>query len=136
MRNIFTILFMLVPLISMGQDALPQKAKPDGRITLKDGVNVHRAGTEYTKNTYTELYEILTDSVVYRFGMVYTKDSTFIKREQRDGTTRSFYDQMKRIDKYVEQRQERYRKETVEFLNSYRVSYEIWYYFNLLKILR
>ena len=136
MRKLFIILAMIISVSVIGQDVMPQKAKQDRKVSLKDDVSVHRAGTEYTKNTYTEVYEILTDSIVYRFGLVYSKDSTFIKREQRDGTIRKLYDQMKCIDAHVERSQEQRRKETEEFINSYRASYEVWYYFKLLGILK
>ena len=137
MRKIFVILALVISVAVNGQDAMPKRAKQDCRkVELKDGADVHRAGTEYTQNTYTEIYEILTDSIVYRFGLVYSKDSTFIKREQRDGTVRKLYDQMKRIDAYVERSQEQRRKETEEFINSYRASYEVWSYFKLLGILK
>lgn len=137
MRKIFVILVLAISVVVNAQDAMPKKAKQDCRkVELKDCVNVHHVGTEHTQNTYTEIYEILTDSIVYRFGLVYSKDSTFIKREQRDGTVRKLYDQMKRIDAYVERSQEQRRKETEEFVNSYRASYEVWSYFKLLGILK
>lgn len=137
MRKIFVILALVISVAVNGQDAMPKRAKQECRkVELKDGVDVHHVGTEHTRNTYTEIYEILTDSIVYRFGLVYSKDSTFIKREQRDGTVRKLYDQMKRIDDYVERSQEQRRNETEEFINSYRASYEVWSYFKLLGILK
>lgn len=137
MRKILVILAFAVSVLANGQGITPKRAKQECRkIELKDGVDVHRVGTEYTRNTYTEIYEILTDSIVYRFGLVYSKDSTFIKREQRDGIIRKLYDQMKRIDAYVERNQEQRRKETEEFMDSYRASYEVWSYFRLLGVLK
>ena len=137
MRKIFVILALTISVAVNGQDIPLKKAKQDCRkIEFKDGVNIHHVGTEHTQNTYTEIYEILTDSIVYRFGLVYSKDSTFIKREQRDGTVRKLYDQMKRIDAYVERSQEQRRKETEEFVNFYRAYYEVWSYFKLLGILK
>lgn len=137
MRKIFVILALAISVAVNAQDAMPKKAKQEYRkVELRDSVNVHHVGTEHTQNTYTEIYEVLTDSIVYRFGLVYSKDSTFIKREQRDGTVRKLYDQMKRIDAYVERSQEQRRKETEEFVNSYRASYEVWSYFKLLGILK
>lgn len=137
MRKIFILLAFTISVSLNGQDIFPERAKQEFRkVELKEGVNVHHVGTEYTRNTYTEIYEILTDSIVYRFGLVYSKDSTFIKREQRDGTIRKLYDQMKYIDAYVERSQEQRRKETEEFVNSYRASYEVWSYFKLLGVLK
>lgn len=137
MRKIFFMLALAISVAVNGQDIMPKRAKQDCRkVELKDGVDVHHVGTEHTRNTYTEIYEILTDSIVYRFGLVYSEDSTFIKREQRDGTIRKLYDQMKRIDTYVERSQEQRRNETEEFVNSYRASYEVWSYFKLLGILK
>ena len=121
MRKIFFMLALVISVAVNGQDTMPKRAKQDCRkVEFKDGVDVHHVGTENTRNTYTEIYEILTDSIVYRFGLVYSKDSTFIKREQRDGTVRKLYDQMKRIDAYVERSQEQRRNETAEFVNSYK----------------
>ena len=137
MRKIFVMLALVISVTLKGQNTIPKRAKQNCRkVELKDGVDVHHAGTEYTRNTYTEIYEILTDSIVYRFGLVYSNDSTFIKREQRDGTVRKLYNQMKRIDAYVERSQEQRRKETEEFVNFYRASYEVWSYFKLLGILK
>lgn len=137
MRKIFVMLALVISATLKGQNTIPKKAEQDCRkVELKDGVNVLHAGTSYTRNTYTEIYEILTDSIVYRFGLVYSKDSTFIRREQREGTVRKLYDQMKRIDAYVERNQERHRKETEEFVNFHRASYEVWSYFKLLGILK
>ena len=137
MRKIFVMLALVISATLKGQNTIPKRAEQDCRkVELKDGVNVLHAGTAYTRNTYTEIYEILTDSIVYRFGLVYSKDSTFIKREQREGTVRKLYDQMKRIDAYVERNQERHRKETEEFVNFHRASYEVWSYFKLLGILK
>lgn len=137
MRKIFILLAFAISASLHGQDIFPERAKQECRkVELKEGVNVHHVGTEYTRNTYTKVYEILTDSIVYRFGLVYSKDSTFIKREQREGTVRKLYDQMKRIDAYVERSQEQRRKETEEFVNSYRASYEVWSYFKLLGVLK
>lgn len=135
MRKVFVILALAISVAVSGQDIMPKKAKHDCiKDELKD--SVHYAGTEYTRNTYTDIYEILTDSIVYRFGLVYYKDSTFIKREQRDGIARKFYDQMKRDTQEMIANQERRRKETEEFINSYRASYEVWSYFKLLEILK
>lgn len=135
MRKVFVILALAISVAVSGQDIMPKKAKHDCiKDELKD--SVHYAGTEYTRNTYTDIYEILTDSIVYRFGLVYYKDSTFIKREQRGGITRKFYDQMKRDTQEMIANQERRRKETEEFINSYRASYEVWSYFKLLEILK
>lgn len=137
MRKILVILAFAVSVLANGQDITPKRAEQECRkIELKDDVYVHHAGTEYTRNTYTEIYEILTDSIVYRFGLVYSKDSTFIKREQRDGIIRKLYDQMKYIDAYVERNQEKRRNETEEFIDSYRASYEVWSYFRLLGVLK
>lgn len=137
MRKIFAILALVISVAVNGQDIMPKRAKQDCRkVELKDCVDVHHVGTEHTRNTYTKIYEILTDSIVYRFGLVYSKDSTFIKREQRDGTIRKLYDQMKRIDTYVERSQEQRRNETEEFINSYWASYEVWSYFKLLGVLK
>lgn len=135
MRKVFVILALAISVAVSGQDIMPKKAKHDCiKDELKD--SVHYAGTEYTRNTYTDIYEILTDSIVYRFGLVYSKDSTFIKREQRDGINRKFYDEMQRDTQEMIANQERRKKETEEFINSYRASYEVWSYFKLLEILK
>lgn len=136
MRKLFIIILVGMSMMCMAQDKIPTKAKHDVRVSIKDGVNIHRSGTEYHGDTYTEVYEVITDSIVHRFGMVFTKDSAFIKREQRDGIIRSFYDEMQRNDKWVMENKDAWQKETEDFIQSYRASYEVWCYFKLLGILR
>ena len=133
MRKILTVVMLLVSVIGYGQDKLPDKPKQD--IPLKEGVYVHRSGTRYSSKTYTEIYDVITDSVVNRFGLEFRSDSTFLRRVPMDGTTRKLYDQMNSDTEFVLRNQERLRKETVEFLNRYRTSYEVWLYFKVLGIL-
>ena len=59
------MLALVISVTLKGQNTIPKRAKQNCRkVELKDGVDVHHAGTEYTRNTYTEIYEILTDSIV------------------------------------------------------------------------
>lgn len=136
MRKLFIIILVGTSMLCLAQDKIPTKAKYDVSVSIKDGVNIHRSGTEYHGDTYTEVYEVITDSIVHRFGMVFTKDSTFIKREQRDGIIRSFYDEMQHNDKWVMDNKDTWQKETEYFIKSYRESYEVWWYFKLLGILK
>ena len=133
MRKILTVVMLLASVICYGQDKLPDKPKQE--IPLKEGVYVHRSGTRYSSKTYTEIYDVITDSVVNRFGLEFRSDSTFLRRVPMDGTTRKLYDQMNSDTEFVLRNQERLRKETVEFLNRYRTSYEVWLYFKVLGIL-
>lgn len=136
MRKLFIILLVGVSAICIAQDSIPIKANHDVKVSIKDGVNIHRSGTEYHGDTYTEVYEVITDSIVHRFGMVFSKDSTFIKRESRDGIIRSFYDEMQRNDKWVMENKDIWQEETEYFIKTYRASYEVWSYFKLLGILK
>lgn len=106
-------------------------------IIIADGVNVHRSGTRYSHSgrTYTEIYEVITDSIVHRFGLEFrSADSSFVRKVPMEGTTRKLYDQMKSDMEFVLRNQERMRKETIEFINRYRTSPEVWLYFKLLGI--
>ena len=48
---------------------------------------------------------------------------------------RKVYDMMNGITKRVLSEQEKRRKNTIEFINRYRTSYEVWLYFKVLGIL-
>lgn len=138
MRNILTIVVLLASVICYGQGKLLDKLKQD-TVTLKDKVYVYRAGTRYSHsgNTYIEIYDVVTDSIVHRFGMEFrSSDSTFIRKVPMNGITRALYDRMKLETEFVLRNQERMRKETIEFINRYRASYEVWLYFKLLGIIR
>lgn len=133
MRKILTVVSLLASVICYGQDKLPDKPKQD--IPLKEGVYVHRSGTRYSGKTYTEIYDVVTDSVVNRFGLEFrSADSSFVRKVSMEGTTRELYDRMKSDTDSIVCNQERMRKETIEFINRYRTSYEVWFYFKLLGI--
>lgn len=134
MRKILTVVMLLVSVICYGQDKLPDKPKHD--TPFKEGVYVHRSGTRYLGKTYTEIYDVITDSVVNRFGLEFrSADSSFVRKVPMEGTTRRLYDQMKSDEDSIVNNQERMRKETIEFINRYRTSYEVWLYFKVLGIL-
>lgn len=133
MRKILTVVMLLASVICYGQDKLPDKPKQD--ISLKEGVYVHRSGTRYSGKTYTEIYDVVMDSVVNRFGLEFrSADSSFVRKVPMEGTTRRLYDQMKSDADSIVNNQERMRKETIEFINRYRTSYEVWLYFKVLGI--
>lgn len=138
MRKIILIALVLVSVGVYGQDTIPAQPKLDSLsgIALKEGVSIFKSGTRYSGKTYTEIYEVITDSIVYRFGMEFKSDSTFIKRVPMDSCDRKVYDMMNRTTEKVLSEQESNRKETIEFLNRYRTSYEVWLYFKLLGIIR
>lgn len=133
MKKIMIVMALLASAVCYGQDKLPDKIQQD-TVALKEGVYVHRAGTRYSRKTYTEIYEVITDSVVNIFGLEFRSDSTFLRRVPMEGTTRKLYDRMKSDADFVASNQERLRKETIEAINSYRTSYEVWVYFKLLGI--
>lgn len=139
MKKIIFVMALLASTGCYGQDKMPSKPKPETPIdvTLKEGVYVHRSGTRYSGKTYTEIYDVITDSVVNRFGLEFrSADSAFVRKVPMEGTTRALYDQMKSDAEFVLRNQERMGKETIEFINRYRTSYEVWLYFKLLGILR
>lgn len=134
MRKVLTFVTLLVSVICYGQDKLPDKPKQD--IPLKEGAYIHRAGTRYSHSgkTYTEIYEVITDSVVNRFGLEFrSTDSSFVRKVPMEGITRRVYDQMKADADAIVNNQERMRKETIEFIDRYRASYDVWLYFKFLE---
>lgn len=135
MKKIMIVMALLASAVCYGQDKLSDKIQQD-TVALKEGVYVHRAGIRYSRKTYTEIYEVITDSVVNRFGLEFRSDSIFLRRVPMEGTTRKLYDRMKSDADFVDSNQERLRKETIEVINSYRTSYEVWAYFKLLGIFR
>lgn len=133
MRKILTVVMLLVSVICYGQGKFSDKPKQE--IPLKEGVHVHRVGTRYSSKTYTEIYDVVTDSVVNRFGLEFrSTDSSFVGKVPMEGTTRRLYDRMKSDADSIANNQERMRKETIEFINRYRTSYEVWLYFKVLGI--
>lgn len=137
MKKIPIVIMLLASVMCYGQDKLPSKPKPETpiNVTLKEGAYVHKSGTRYSGKIYTEIYEVITDSVVHRFGMEFrSADSTFLRRVPMEGTTRELYDRMNLDVASTVANQERLRKETIEFLNRYRTSYEVWFYFKVLGI--
>lgn len=136
-KSIFAMA-LLVSTVCYGQDKMPDKPKSETPIsvTLKEGAYVHRSGIRYSGKTYTEIYDVITDSIVHRFGMEFrSADSTFVRKVPMEGTTREVYDRMKSDAEFVLHNQERMRKETIEFINRYGASYEVWFYFKMLNIL-
>lgn len=133
MRKVLGIVLLLASVMCYGQDKLPDKPKQD--IPSKEGVYVHRSGTRYSGKTYTEIYDVITDSVVNRFGLEFrSADSSFVRKVPMEGITRELYDRMKADTDSTIRNQERMRKETIKFINGYRASYEVWLYFNLFGI--
>ena len=138
MKKIIFVMALLVSVVCYGQDKVPDKPKQD-TVALKEGVYVYRSGTRYSYSgkTYIEVYEVITDSIVYRFGMEFrSSDSTFVRKVPMEGTIRALYDRMKSDTEFVLRNQEPMRKATIEFINRYRTSYEVWLHFKLLGILR
>lgn len=137
MKKIPIVIMLLASVMCYGQDKLPDKPKQETpiNVTLKEGAYVYKSGTRYSGRTYTEIYEVITDSIVHRFGMEFrSADSTFVRKVPMEGTTRELYDRMNSDVISTVASQERLRKETVEFLNRYRASYEVWLYFKVLGI--
>lgn len=120
-----------------GQDTIPAQPKLAilSGIVLTEGVSISKSGTQYSGKTYTEIYEVVTGSIVYRFGMEFKSDSTFIRRVPMESCDRKVYDMMNGTTERVLSEQEKRRKETIEFINRYRTSYEVWIYFKVLGIL-
>lgn len=129
-----TVVMLLASVMCYGKDKLPDKSKQD--IQLKEGVYVHRSGTRYSGKTYIEIYDVVTDSVVNRFGLEFrSADSSFVRKVPMEGITRRLYDQMKSDADSIVNNQERMRKETIDMINRYRTSPEVWLHFKLLEAL-
>lgn len=132
MKKIVFIMALMASSMCYGQDTIPRELVPE--TFLKEGVIIRRGGTTYTSKTYTEIYEVITDSIVHRFGLEFRNDSTFVRRVPMEGTNRKLYDRMQSDIQDMKAHQEQARKETIEFLNGYRASYPVWLYFKFLGI--
>lgn len=100
--------------------------------------NVRYAGRQWshTGKYYTEIYEMLTDTLVHRFGLKFlSADSSFVEKVPMNGINRRLYDQMKADMEYVSEHQEEMRKETIDMINRYRTSPEVWLHFKALELL-
>lgn len=141
MRNLFLTTLLLTATGMYGQDTISVQPKMDrlSGIKIKDDVSVHKSGVRYSPlgKTYTEIYEVVTDSIVHRFGLEFrSSDSTFIRRVFMDDYNRAFYDMLRRGDEQVRREREKDRKATVDFLNRYNTSPEVWFLFMKYKILK
>lgn len=138
MRKFILLTFMFVAAGMYGQDAMPAQPKVDSlsSIELKEGVSVSKSGTRYSKKTYTDIYEIVTDSIVYRFGLEFRYDSTLLRRVPMENCDRKVYDMMKVTTEKTILEQEKRRKETIEFFNRYRTSAEVWVLFKIYGLLK
>lgn len=138
MRKFILLTFMLVAVGVYGQDNMPTQPKLDSLsgIELKEGVYVSKSGTRLSGKTYTDIYEVITDSIVYRFGLEFRYDSTFLRRVPMENCDRKVYDMMKTTTERTILEQEKHRRETIEFLNSYRTSAEVWLLFKIYGILK
>lgn len=90
---------------------------------------IRRAGTRYSHSgrTYTEIYEVLTDSIVYSFGMEFrSADSSFVRKVPMESCSRKTYDMMQKNTEEAISKQEEMRKETLKFLDETAASYEVW----------
>lgn len=126
MRAVVLAVALLAITLGYGQDKLPKDT------AIKEGVYLHRAGTCYSGKTYTEIYEVITDSVVNRFGVEFRyADSVFVRRFPMEGITRELYDRMKSDADFVVKNQEQLREETIDIVNRFRTSYEVWFYFKI-----
>lgn len=125
------IITSLATAICYGQE-FPNDVKSD---TIKTEAYIHKSGIRYSGKTYIEIYDVVTDSVVHRFGLEFcSADSSFIRKIPMEGTTRKFYDQMQSDSNFIINNQERLRKETIEIINRFNTSYEVWFYFKVLGI--
>lgn len=133
MKRIFILLaLLLVGMFSYGDE------KSD-TSSLKEGVYVIKSGCKYSHygTTFTEIYDVVTDSIVYRFGLEFkSSDSTFIRKVEMEGCNRKLYDQMNETTARIIAEQDKYRKETIEFLDEFKASYEVWRLFKLYNVLR
>lgn len=128
-------LFIGVAILLM---ASPFKVNSQNVGELKEGVFVQKSGVRYSYSgkTFTEIYSILTDSVVYRFGLEFkSSDSSFVRKVTLDSYDRKVYDMINRSSDTAINNQEKLSKETVEFLQrrNYR---DIWILFKTYEVLK
>lgn len=111
-----------------GQDTLSvhPKIDPAKKFSLKHNVEVAKSGVRYSPKTYTELYEAVTDSIVYMFGLEFTLDSVFVREVPMDNCDRRVYDMMQLTTKNALKQKEQRKKDTINFLDNYSSSYEVW----------
>lgn len=138
MRKFILLALMLVAVGVYGQDDIPAQAKLAALsgIELPDGVSISKSGTRYSRKTYTEIYDAVTDSIVYRFGLEFKYDGTFVGRVPMENCDRKVYDMMRETTERMIAEQEELRKGTIEFLNRCRTSPEVWLLFKLYEVLK
>ena len=123
------LLSAFVASISMyGQDTLSVHPKMDAikKLSLRHNVEVAKSGVRYSSKTYTEIYEAVTDSIVYKFGLEFTLDSTFVREVPMENCDRRVYDMMQLTTKNALKQKEQRKKDTINFLDNYSSSYEVW----------
>lgn len=136
MRKFILLAVMFIAMNAHGQDTVRMDTS---NLKLKEGVVINKSGIKYSRSgkTYTEIYDVVTDSIVYRFGLEFrSSDSTFVRKVCMENCNRKVYDMMSRTTQQMLDAQEEARKETVEFLNRYGASTEVWLMFKLYGILK
>lgn len=134
MKRIVFVFIVMVSAVCYCQEPLGKSEQCDS--ILNKEACIIKEGCSGTPSTYTEIYMVVTDSIVYRFGLKFwSADSSFIKKVPMEPYSRRFYDQMQADKERAKRTQEQRRKETIEFINGYRSSPEVWLQFQILEAL-
>ena len=135
MKRIVFVFIVMVSAVCYCQEPLGKSEQCDSTLLNKEACIIKEGGYG-TSSTYTEIYMVVTDSIVYRFGLKFrSSDSSFIKKVPMEPYSRRFYDQMQAANERAKRTQEQRRKETIEFINGYRSSPEVWLQFQILEAL-
>lgn len=133
MRKLILLAAMFISMNIYGQDTIRMDTF---NFNFEKG-SIVRNGTHYARSTFIEIYEVITDSIVYSFGLEYKySDSSFVRKVQRPSCDRKIYDMMKATSEQAARNQEKSRKETIEFLNRHRASEEVWRMFKLYGLIK
>ena len=135
----FILAFLLLGALNVyGQDTIPAQPKIDREsgFELKDNVSIFKSGIIYGSKTYTDIYDVVTDSIVHRFGLEFKYDSTFVRRVPMQDVNRKLYDVMNTTTIKALSEQDSMQKETIDFLNRYKTSVEIWTLFKMYELLK
>jgi len=131
MKKIFLFFFAFVTLTCSAQKV------NDSTETLDENVILMKEYIDDVRdNRRTEYWMAVTDSIVYRFELVYdTESGELIRKIQKDGRTRAMFDRMNRDKEWILAHQEELRQQTIEAVNRWRSSPQVWMMFHIFNLI-
>ncbi len=131
MKKILLFFFVLMAFVCSAQEV------SDSTETLNENVVLMKEYIDDIRgNRRTEHWMAVTDSMVYRFELIYdTESEKLIRKVQKQGYTREFFDMMNRETEWILEHQEELRQQTIDAVNRWRSSPDVWLMFHIFNLI-